>query len=161
MNDWVAEPLTIPKVVDISRLFNPQSFLTAIKQLCCQQQQLELDKLQVFTEVTKRDAKGVDAAARDGAYVTGMFLEGARWDLNSNCLEESKPKEMFFRMPVINCRAGMVTDREEKNVYICPTYCVTTRRPHFVFPAQLRTKHAAAKWVLGGVALILDVGVAV
>merc|ERR1711966_562366 len=93
----------------------------------------------------KRDAKGVDAAARDGAYVTGMFLEGARWDLNSNCLEESKPKEMFFRMPVINCRAGMVTDREEKNVYICPTYCVTTRRPHFVFPAQLRTKHPAAK----------------
>jgi dynein heavy chain len=160
LNDWVAEPLTIPKVVDISKFFNPQSFLNAIKQLTCQQQQLELDKLQVFTEVTKRDAKGVDAAARDGAFVSGMFLEGARWDLNANCLEESKPKEMFFKMPVINCRAGPAADREEKNIYICPTYCVPTRRPYFVFAAQLRTKLPPAKWVLGGVALILDVGIA-
>jgi len=161
LNDWVAEPLNIPKVVDISKLFNPQSFLTAIKQLCCQQQQLELDKLQVFTEVTKRDAKGVDAAARDGAFVSGMFLEGARWDLNSNSLEESKPKEMFFRLPVINCRAGSVADKEEKNIYICPTYCVPTRRPYYVFPAQLRTKQPAAKWIMGGVAIILDVGIAI
>lgn len=161
LNDWVAEPLTIPKVVDISKLFNPQSFLTAIQQICCQQQQLELDKLQVFTEVTKRDAKGIDAAARDGAFVSGMFLEGARWDINANCLEESKPKEMFFKMPVVNCKAGTATDREEKNVYICPTYCVPTRRPHYVFPAQLRTKHPAAKWILGGVAIILDIGIAI
>lgn len=162
LNDWVAEPLSIPKVVDISKLFNPQSFLTAIKQLCCQQQQLELDKLQVFTEVTKRaDAKSVEAAARDGAFVTGMFLEGARWDTNANCLDESKPKEMFFKMPVVNCKAGPVSDKEEKNTYICPTYCVPTRRPYYVFAAQLRTKLPAAKWILGGVAIILDVGVAI
>jgi dynein heavy chain len=157
LNDWVADPLNIPKVVDISKLFNPQSFLTAIKQLCCQQQQLELDKLQVFTEVTKREVKQIDAAARDGAFVTGMYLEGARWDMNANCLEESKPKEMFFKMPVVNCKAGQASDREEKNVYICPSYCVPTRRPYFVFPAQLRTKQPPAKWILGGVAIILDV----
>merc|ERR1740127_86549 len=90
LEDWINDPPNIPKVVDIARLFNPQSFLTAIKQLCCQQQSLELDKLQVFTEVTKREAKQVDAAARDGAFVTGMFLEGARWDVNGNCLEDSK-----------------------------------------------------------------------
>jgi dynein heavy chain len=157
LNDWVADPLNIPKVVDISKLFNPQSFLTAIKQRCCQEQQLELDKLQVFTEVTKRDVKQVDAAARDGAFVTGMWLEGARWDMNANCLDESKPKEMFFRMPVVNCKAGSATDREEKNIYICPSYCVPTRRPYFVFAAQLRTKQPPAKWILGGVAIILDV----
>merc|ERR1719221_2313667 len=89
LEDWTNDPLTIPKVVDIAKLFNPQSFLTAIKQLCCQQQGLELDKLQVFTEVTKREVKQVDTAAREGAFVSGMFLEGARWDVNANCLEES------------------------------------------------------------------------
>jgi len=158
LEDWIADPLNIPKVVDVAKLFNPQSFLTAIKQLCCQQQNLELDKLQVFTEVTKRDLQQVDSAARDGAYVTGMYLEGARWDVNSNALEDSKPKEMFVRMPVINCKAGPQLDREDKNVYICPTYCVPTRRPYYVFPAQLRTKQPPAKWVLAGVALILDIG---
>merc|ERR1712136_76343 len=116
LNDWVADPHNIPKIVDIAKLFNPQSFLTAIKQLCCQQQQLELDKLQVYTEVTK---------------------------------------------PVVNCKATMISDREEKNIYICPAYCVPTRRPYFVFPAQLRTKQPAAKWVLAGVAIILDIGIAI
>merc|ERR1719201_1462797 len=90
LNDWVAEPLTIPKVVDISKLFNPQSFLTAIKQLTCQQQQLELNRLQVFTEVTKRDAKSIDSVAREGVYVSGFWLEGARWDMASGSLEDSK-----------------------------------------------------------------------
>jgi len=158
LEDWIADPLNVPKVVDVSKLFNPQSFLTAIKQVCCQQQHLELDKLQVFTEVTKRDVRQIDSAAREGAYVTGMYLEGARWDVNSNSLEDSKPKEMFTRMPVINCKATTPELREDKNVYICPTYCVPTRRPYFVFPAQLRTKQPPAKWVLAGVALILDIG---
>ncbi|CAE8597984.1 unnamed protein product [Polarella glacialis] len=158
LDDWVNDPLNIPKVVDISRLFNPQSFLTAIKQLCCQTQGLELDKLQVFTDVTKREPKQVDAAAKDGAFVTGMYLEGARWDMASNSLEDSKPKEMFTQMPVIACKAGPVSDKVDKNIFICPTYCVPTRRPFYVFPAQLRTKAIADKWVLAGVAMILDIG---
>merc|ERR1719160_2091365 len=158
LEDWIADPLNTPKVVDVSKLFNPQSFLTAIKQLCCQTQQLELNKLAVYTEVTKRDVKQIDAHAREGAFVSGMYLEGARWDMNANSLEDSKPKEMFTRMPVVNCKAGPVSDKEDKNSYICPTYCVPTRRPYYVFPAQLRTRTTAAKWVLAGVALILDIG---
>jgi len=157
LDEWVADPASVPKVVDVSLFFNPQSYLTAIKQKTCQEQMLELDKLQVFTDVTKRGPKQIEATSRDGAYVTGMFLEGARWDMNSNCLEESKPKEMFCSMPVINAKAGLATD-SEKGVYMCPTYCTPMRRPNFVFAAQLRTKFPAGKWVLAGVALILDIG---
>merc|ERR1719203_1456849 len=158
LEEWIADPLNIPKVVDISKLFNPQSFLTAIKQLTCQNQKLELDKLQVFTDVTKKEAKQVDAMSKDGAFCSGMWLEGARWDGVSNSLEDSRPKEMFTPMPVINCKAGMMADKVDKNQYICPTYCVPIRRPYYVFPAQLRTKAIADKWVLAGVALILDIG---
>uniref|UniRef100_A0A7S2M8B7 Dynein heavy chain C-terminal domain-containing protein n=1 Tax=Zooxanthella nutricula TaxID=1333877 RepID=A0A7S2M8B7_9DINO len=158
LDDWINDPLNIPKVVDISKLFNPQSFLTAIKQLCCQNQGLELDKLQVFTEVTKKEAKKVEAASKDGAFCSGMWLEGARWDPVTNSLEDSRPKEMFTPMPVINCKAGMMSDKVDKNQYICPTYCVPIRRPYYVFPAQLRTKAPADKWVLAGVAMILDIG---
>jgi dynein heavy chain len=159
LEDWTNDPLTIPKVVDIAKLFNPQSFLTAIKQLCCQQQGLELDKLQVFTDVTKRDVKQVEGHSKEGAFVTGMYLEGARWDSTGNSLEDSKPKEMFTQLPVINCKAGPVVDKIDKNIYICPAYCVPIRRPYFVFPAQLRTKAPADKWVLAGVAIILDIGI--
>jgi len=159
LNDWIADPLVIPKVVDIAKFFNATSFITAVKQICCQQQMLELNKLDVFTDVTKRDVKQIDSQAREGVYVTGIYLEGARWDINGNTLEESKPKEMFFKMPVINCKAGLASDKEEKNVYICPIYCTPGRRPNFVFAAQLRTKYSPAKWTLGGVAMILDIGI--
>lgn len=158
LEEWLGDPTNVPKVVDVSKLFNPQSFLTAIKQVCCQQQKLELDKLQVFTEVTKKDTKQIDSTAREGAYVTGMYLEGARWDVVANAVEDSKPKEMFMRMPVIICRAGLAQDRDAKDVYLCPTYCVLTRRPYLVFLAQLKSKQPPAKWVLAGVALILDIG---
>jgi len=158
LEDWINDPLNVPKVVDISKLFNPQSYLTAIKQICCQNQGLELDKLQVFTDVTKKEAKQVDTESKDGAFVTGMFLEGARWDSTSNSLEDSRPKEMFVGMPVINCKAGLMAEKQDKNTYTCPTYCVPTRRPYFVFPAQLRTKATPDKWVLAGVAMILDIG---
>mmetsp|Transcript_43486 Transcript_43486/g.107056 ORF Transcript_43486/g.107056 Transcript_43486/m.107056 type:complete len:377 (+) Transcript_43486:1-1131(+) len=160
LNDWTVEPAIIPKVTDVSRLFNPQSFLTAIKQVTCQQQTLELNKLQVYTEVTKRDRGGIEQAAREGAFVCGMFLEGARWDSTSSSLEESKPKEMFCKMPVINCKAGMESTKDDKNMYTCPTYCTPTRRPYYVFPAQLRTKYPPSKWIMAGVALILDIGIA-
>ena len=65
-DDWVSDPLQIPKVVELSKFFNPQSFLTAIKQITCQTQMLELDKLQVFTDVQKREVSQIDAYAKDG-----------------------------------------------------------------------------------------------
>jgi len=159
LDDWIGDPLNIPKVTDISKLFNPQSFLTAIQQICCQTQGLELDKLQVFTDVTKREPKQVDSHAKEGAYVQGMFLEGARWDMGSNSVEDSKPKEMAVLMPVIICKAGPMQERADKNAYVCPTYATPIRRPYFVFPAQLRTKATPDKWTLAGVAMILDMAI--
>ena len=113
----------------------------------------------MYTDVTKKtDPKAVAEVAKDGAFVTGMWLEGARWEMATNTLEDSKPKEMFDRMPIVNCKAGLASDKEMKDVYQCPCYATPQRRPYYVFTAQLRTKQPAAKWTLGGVALILDVG---
>jgi len=158
LDEWINDPMNIPKVVDLSMLFNPQSFLTAIKQLCCQLQGLELDKLLVYTDVTKREVKQITDMPKEGAFVTGMFLEGARWDTIGSCVDDSRPKEMFVKLPVVCCKAGLANDKIDKNIYYCPTYAVPTRRPYFVFFAQLRTKQVADKWVLGGVAIILDIG---
>jgi dynein heavy chain len=160
IDDWLGDMVNIPKATDIAKLFKPQSFLTAIKQVTCQTLFLELDKLMVFTDVTKREpSKPVDAAAKEGVFVQGLFLEGARWDMASNSVEDSKPKEMAVLMPIFRCFANLIPDKPDKNSYICPTYCVPIRRPWFVFPAQLKTKYIADKWVLAGVAMILDMPV--
>lgn len=60
-------------------------------------------------------------------------------------------------MPVVNCKTVMLTDKEDKTVYQCPVYKTVDRMMTYVFPAQLKTKYPPAKWILAGVAMILDV----
>lgn len=85
-------------------------------------------------------------------------MQGARWDSTNIMLERSKPKEMFCRMPVINVKA-VAADKQDSGtgIFVCPTYKTEFRGPTYVFCAQLKTKYNAGKWVLAGVALIMDV----
>lgn len=159
LSDWKDDPMTVPKVTIISRLFNPQSFLTAIKQVVGRNK-WELNKVMLATEITKKDyPEQIDNAPRDGAYIYGLVLEGARWDSNTGQLDESRPKEMFSLMPVVYCKAQLVNGegKEEKGYYYCPCYATEDRGKTYVFTAQLRTRHHPRKWVLGGVALLMDV----
>jgi dynein heavy chain len=138
---------------------NPQSFLTAICQVTAKRQKWELDKLQTWTDVTKKmSTDDLDRPSQDGAYIIGLNVQGARWDMTNGILERSKPKEMFCKMPIINVRA-VTTDKADvsSGYYVCPAYKTVFRGPTFVFCAQLKTKAAAGKWVLAGVALIMDV----
>merc|ERR1719181_2671020 len=77
LEGWVQNPIEIPMVTWISGLINPQSFLTAIMQQTAQLNSWELDKLYIQTEVTKKQADEVEARTRDGAFVSGLALEGA------------------------------------------------------------------------------------
>jgi len=72
---------------------------------------------------------------REGAYVFGFQVEGARWDPNGH-LEESEPKKQFSVVPVVNCRALPINDtKEEKGVYQCPVYKTENRGATYVFTA--------------------------
>jgi len=64
-----------------------------------------LNKLYIATEVTKKGIDDIESTGKDGAYVIGFILEGARWDLGLGQLEEAKPKEMFSVLPVVYCKA--------------------------------------------------------
>ena len=157
LREWTQGPTDIPVVTWLSGLFNPTSFLTAVMQTTAQAQSLELDKLRVATEVTKRmEVTEFSAHSRDGAYVYGLSLEGARWDMQGAMLAPSAAGEMTCAMPVINCKAAPA-DKTESNIYECPCYKHLRRGPTYVFSAPLKTKAPSAKWVLAGTALIMDV----
>lgn len=53
LNFFKDDPITPPKVIMISRFFNPQSYLTAIMQVIGRAKSYELNKLYIQTEVTK------------------------------------------------------------------------------------------------------------
>eukprot|EP00227_Mantoniella_beaufortii_P011774 CAMPEP_0197579874 /NCGR_PEP_ID=MMETSP1326-20131121/3768_1 /TAXON_ID=1155430 /ORGANISM="Genus nov. species nov., Strain RCC2288" /LENGTH=4505 /DNA_ID=CAMNT_0043143449 /DNA_START=243 /DNA_END=13760 /DNA_ORIENTATION=+ len=154
--EWTAD-LALPKVVWLSGLFNPQSFLTAVMQTTARRNDWPLDKTVVLTEVTKKQVDQIEGPSRDGAYIHGLTLEGCRWDEKAGVLEESRPKEMFCMMPVITIRAVTVDKAEIKDAYQTPVYKTERRFREEVFTAQLKSKHGQIKWTLCGVCLFLDV----
>jgi len=155
--EWAVDLVT-PKVTWLSGLFNPQAFLTAVMQATARKNEWPLDKLVTVVEVTRRALEDVETATRDGAYIHGLFLEGARWDISAGVLDDAQVKQLYPPMPVILIKA--VTQEKAAalyDVYQCPVYQTEMRGPTYVFDAGLRTKANPAKWTLAGVALIMDV----
>merc|ERR1719313_1576529 len=154
--DW-SQDLGLPKVTWLSGLFNPQSFLTAVMQTTARRSDWPLDKTVTQVEVTKKQVEEIAAPSRDGAFIHGLVLEGARWDEKSNSLDDSRPKELFCNMPVMLIKAVTVDKGEQRDAYPCPVYKTQLRGATYVFSAGLRSKVSTNRWVMAGVALLMDV----
>ncbi|XP_039572046.1 dynein heavy chain 17, axonemal isoform X4 [Passer montanus] len=146
----------LPATVWLAGFFNPQSFLTAIMQSTARKKQWPLDKMCLAVDVTKKTREEITFPPREGSYVHGLFMEGARWDVPSGSIADSRMKELTPEMPVILLRAVPVDRMDTVNVYECPVYKTRTRGPTYVWTFNLKTKEKAAKWVLAGVALLLE-----
>ncbi|NXP52612.1 DYH17 protein, partial [Heliornis fulica] len=146
-----------PVTVWLAGFFNPQSFLTAIMQVTARKNKWPLDKMCLAVEVTKKNQEDVKAPPREGSYIHGLFMEGARWDIPSGAIADARLQELTPMMPVIFIRAIPLDCMDTKNVYECPVYKTRMRGPTYVWTFNLKTKEKAAKWVLAGVALLLQV----
>lgn len=153
---WTGD-FVLPPAIWLGGLFNPQSFLTSVMQTTARRNEWPLDKMCISVEVTKKTKDDLGGAPREGAYTCGLYMEGARWDIQTGQIAESNLKELTPTMPVIFVRAIPVDRKETKNVYECPVYKTKSRGPTFVWTFNLKTKDKPAKWVLGGVALLLQV----
>ncbi|NXU43423.1 DYH17 protein, partial [Drymodes brunneopygia] len=146
----------LPATVWLAGFFNPQSFLTAIMQSTARKKQWPLDKMCLAVDVTKKTREEITFPPREGSYVHGLFMEGARWDVPSGSIADARMKELTPAMPVILLRAIPVDRMDTTNVYECPVYKTRMRGPTYVWTFNLKTKEKAAKWVLAGVALLLE-----
>ncbi|XP_063777851.1 dynein axonemal heavy chain 11 isoform X2 [Pseudophryne corroboree] len=155
--DMWTQDLVLPAVVWLSGFFNPQSFLTAIMQSMARKNEWPLDKMCLTIDVTKKMKDDFGHPPREGAYIHGLFMEGARWDIQTGVISEARLKELTPSMPVIYVRAIPVDKQELKNVYECPVYKTKIRGPTYVWTFNLKSKEKPAKWVLAGVALLLTV----
>lgn len=117
----------------------------------------------------------------DGIFVHGLLMEGARWTdeeesaedlytVNSTAcaghLTESRLKQLLTPMPVLYVTAVQVQPewspesvgylRGDPGLYECPVYTTTARGNTFVFLSTLKTKDPVHRWVLAGVALLMQ-----
>uniref|UniRef100_A0A4W5PZV6 Uncharacterized protein n=1 Tax=Hucho hucho TaxID=62062 RepID=A0A4W5PZV6_9TELE len=156
LDSWTQD-LALPTVVWLSGLFNPQSFLTAVMQSLARKNEWPLDKMNLTVDVTKKFKEEFNQPAREGAYVYGLYMEGARWDTQGGVIAEARLKELTPSMPVISVRAVPNDRQETRNIYECPLYKTKLRGTTYVWTFSLKTRERPAKWVLAGVALLLSV----
>ncbi|XP_025779530.1 dynein heavy chain 5, axonemal [Puma concolor] len=138
--------------------FNPQGFLTAMRQEITRANKgWALDNMVLCNEVTKWMKDDISAPPTEGVYVYGLYLEGAGWDKRNMKLIESKPKVLFELMPVIRIYAENNTLRDPR-FYSCPIYKKPVRTDlNYIAAVDLRTAQVPEHWVLRGVALLCDV----
>uniref|UniRef100_A0A3B3UDD1 Dynein axonemal heavy chain 11 n=1 Tax=Poecilia latipinna TaxID=48699 RepID=A0A3B3UDD1_9TELE len=154
LDSWTQD-LSLPSVVWLAGLFNPQSFLTVMQSLA-RKNEWPLDKVNLTVDVTKKYKEEFNQPAREGAYVYGLYME-ARWDTQTGAIAEARLKELTPAMPVISVRAVPNDRQETRNIYECPLYKTKIRGPTYVWTFSLKTRERPAKWVLAGVALLLSV----
>ena len=153
---WTSD-FQLPSSVWLGGLLNPQSFLTAIMQTAARRNEQPLDKMALQCDVTKKIKEEVTAPPREGAYIHGMYMEGASWDIQNGHIAQSGLKELHSAMPVMYIKAILQEKLETRNTYDCPVYKTRLRGPTYVWTFNLKTKDKAAKWIVGGAALLLQI----
>ncbi|XP_055083623.1 dynein axonemal heavy chain 11 isoform X2 [Periophthalmus magnuspinnatus] len=156
LDSWTQD-FVLPAVVWLSGLFNPQSFLTAVLQSIARKNEWPLDRMCLTVDVTKKTKDDFGHPPREGAYIHGFFMEGARWDCQSGVISEAILRDLTPAMPVVYVRAVPSEELELKNTYECPVYRTKQRGGTHVWTLHLKTKQSPAKWIIAGVALLLSV----
>jgi len=99
---------------------------------------------------------------KDGAFITGLYLEGAKWNLEKMCLMEPEVMELICHMPVIHFKPIPKRAKPPPGFYTCPTYYYPIRqggigRDSFMLNIDLKTGDQPAEfWVKRGTALLMS-----
>uniref|UniRef100_A0A8B9BUE2 Dynein axonemal heavy chain 10 n=1 Tax=Anser brachyrhynchus TaxID=132585 RepID=A0A8B9BUE2_9AVES len=156
---WVNE--REPQVMWLSGLHIPESYLTALVQATCRKNRWPLDHSTLYTEVTKyRTAEDITEGSIQGCFVSGLFLEGADWDIENSCLTKSKPGVLVVELPILKIIPIEAHRLKLQNTLRTPVYTTSMRRNAMgvglVFEADLYTTRHMSHWVLQGVCLTLN-----
>ena len=161
INGWIDNGP--PPVYWISGLFFPQAFLTGTLQNYARKNGFAIDSIQwnFFVQDTKT-YENTKQPPEDGCYITGFFLEGARWDYDTHLLTESRPKELYTDFPLMWLEPCKDRVAPTSGVYNCPAYKTLTRAgvlsttghsTNFVMYLEVPTDKSESHWINSSVAL--------
>ncbi|KAM4835098.1 dynein axonemal heavy chain 8 [Thomomys bottae] len=154
---WIFEGR--PNVFWMTGFFNPQGFLTAMRQEVTRAHKgWALDTVTIHNDVLRQTKEEIMSPPVEGVYIYGLYMDGAAWDRRNGKLTESTPKVLFTQLPVLHIFAINSTAPKDPKLYVCPIYKKPRRTDlTFITVVYLRTVLAPDHWILRGVALLCDV----
>ncbi|OWF46435.1 Dynein heavy chain 6, axonemal [Mizuhopecten yessoensis] len=185
---------SVPRAFWLSGFFFPQGFLTGVQQNHARKLGISVDSLvfnfKVHQTLEDTEEKLSDISHKlsikdtafkgpsppeDGVLIFGLYLDGARWDPQDKCLQDSRSGDRFCRLPEIHfvptqtSQGTPSTERSESplvdnsNMYECPLYRTSSRAgtlsstghsTNFVTAVTIPSDHPPNFWVMRGVAML-------
>jgi dynein heavy chain len=151
-----------PSVFWMSGFFFTQSFIAATLQNYARKTHIPIDEIGMEYEVL--GVSSSKAPPTEGVYVTGLYLEGARWCKQNNILAESKPKVLYDLLPIVWFQpVHNSKSKTAATLYNCPVYKTSLRKgvlsttghsTNFVIPIKLPSNKPEKHWISRGVACL-------
>ncbi|XP_062820321.1 dynein axonemal heavy chain 3 [Anolis carolinensis] len=158
--EWIKKGA--PNVFWISGFYFTQSFLTGVSQNYARKYTIPIDHIGFEFEVMNQE-NYIEQIPADGAYVKGLFLEGARWNRKIKQIDESNPKILYDSLPIIWLKPGESSKFLHERIYLCPVYKTSARRgtlsttghsTNYVLSIELPSELPQKHWINRGVAAL-------
>lgn len=158
-SDWTTagEPI----VMWLSGLHHPEAYITALVQTTCRKNGWPLDRSSLYTTVTGYlNPEEIKERPASGCYATGLYLEGADWNMESSCLKRIEPgsRSLVYQLPVLQIIPVEISRLKLNSTLRTPVYCTQERRnamgTGLVFEADLTSYEHPSIWILQNVALV-------
>jgi dynein heavy chain len=126
LHDWIDHG--VPPCFWVPGFYFPQAFFTGVRQNFARKHTLAIDTVDFDVRMLKAETKqemqdaGDLIAPEDGCYVWGLWLEGARWNPESKSLDDSLPKQLYTRIPMIHMDPLANRPDTPSGVYRLPVY---------------------------------------
>lgn len=162
-NTWALKG--IPYHFWIGAFTYPTGFTTSLLQRFSRKASgAPIDKLEFDFVPVPKEAHEINEHPKDGAFISGLHIEGGKWDLEKLCLCEPEVMELACPMPILHFKPIQKRAKPPQNVYPCPAYYYPTRQgtPYmdsFMLYVDLKCgDYPAEFWVKRGTALLMSLG---
>ena len=155
-----------PTVFKVGAFFHPEEFLTAVLQVYARKHVVPFDSLTWQTTVLNTlDPSSFTEPPEEGIYIQGLFLEGAKWDIEKGRLAECEQKELISVLPIVHlCPTQNKNLYDMEKTFECTMYRMQNRGsgalglPNYIMSIFIPTPEVPPDhWIERSVALFITV----